>query len=1074
MTGDSAQQEQGEGQATASQRMGPSATSSKITLPMRRRSSMMYDIPTLDPGADNETNTQLQLQQPSRNPNSALLERVVPEDRQDNAPHRQDDLRLVVRKVFLQNAGERGVLSVHELTFLTIIMVDQLGFKDISHKSDWAQVVTALFHQIDAAGRGELNCEQVISLVEGALEYYGVPPPGRVEASAATKASAMALSALAEKHTTGDSRAKVHDFFLRYASLDEAGVPLMSVDELSFLSILLAAELGAETSRLRDWMQVLMKNCRITVASLGADADGLLNEQEVAEIMERSLAHYGIHRPAGRSTPADGTAAITSPQAASGNRLPGSANPAALTTGDARRKKAGTKNALPTKLLSNEYDLDKKLGQGGQGTVYLAKEKGTGYTRVVKFYSKKSAPSPPGEDAKKEFAMLKSLDHPKIQRLYDVFEDHENVYVVGEAYSGGDLTKLVDNATRAGVVVTPLWLLRALRQMLEGVAYLHTQKIEHCDLKEQNVMVARADEWEDPRIIVIDFGLARHFADAFVGVCGTPGYIPPEVWSGEPWSAKGDVHSLGVVLYQLFGAPQRPYPGTTVVEMSKATLEVEPDMSPVAPYPGLEELLSEMFEKYPEHRPTVKDCLESKFFRQDPGRRGRVPLPADVIESMTSAGAQDDIRTAVLADIADRLNFTELRRLGDTFAQIDSNDDGYVEAKELRACLLLDKSVDSSQVDDIVQRLVGDKGQVPYTMFMGQLLASKDAEETELLKKEFAKLDTSGDGSLDKQEIAALMSRPVLSQVLGQRDAAQLMDLMDADHDGLITWEEFRDALRGDKNRTKVAPTQQRLAGRKVARAQAEAMSTVSASASAKVVRRGANGEGVTVGRVKAQLRGSDAAGRTARSGGYPGDSTNSKFRATNAAVGQAYSSHAATLPSQLTPASPASTSLRPTQSGAASSGARPVHLNSGSQNVQNAAQLAMSMPLHTASTASRMPRAPIAAVPRTQSITVAPSVPGARGLQAPGTVASVIPATAVARPASETDHGKCSAATPAAGPRSVFTSHQSIGNPTARDSCGALNMSIPLGTSIPLHAHQSPERTQLGTSLPMSSVRIR
>merc|ERR1712110_966730 len=88
---------------------------------------------------------------------------------------------------------------------------------------------------------------------------------------------------------------------------------------------------------------------------------------------------------------------------------------------------------LDNRNLDDHYDLKKKLGQGGQGAVYLAIDRATGSSRVLKFYDKNNA-NAPLDSIVGELKVLKSLDHPKIQRVYDVFQDNANIYISGEPY----------------------------------------------------------------------------------------------------------------------------------------------------------------------------------------------------------------------------------------------------------------------------------------------------------------------------------------------------------------------------------------------------------------------------------------------------------------------------------------------------------------------------------------------------------------------------------------------------------------------------------------------------------------
>ncbi|CAE7296428.1 CPK1 [Symbiodinium sp. CCMP2456] len=158
--------------------------------------------------------------------------------------------------------------------------------------------------------------------------------------------------------------------------------------------------------------------------------------------------------------------------------------------------------SIPFKQLDQAFVLQKKLGQGGQGAVYLATDRSSKLKRVVKFYNKSCA-NAPVEDIVEEFNLLTSLDHPKIARLYEVFQDHVYIYVVSEPYFGGDLTTCAQKATERGVALNQSWLAGILKQIC-------------------------ATRLQERNVVVIDFGLARDFRKGSSGVMGTPGYMPPE------------------------------------------------------------------------------------------------------------------------------------------------------------------------------------------------------------------------------------------------------------------------------------------------------------------------------------------------------------------------------------------------------------------------------------------------------------------------------------------------------------------------------------------------------------------
>merc|ERR1712203_369036 len=109
----------------------------------------------------------------------------------------------------------------------------------------------------------------------------------------------------------------------------------------------------------------------------------------------------------------------------------------------------------------------------------------------------------------------------------------------------------------------------------------------------------------------------------------------------------------------------------------------------------------------------------------------------------------------------------------------DADNDGVVSADEARAAL--NDSMDSDALEAAVESLVGPEGEVAFTSFMGELLASKAADENRILWREFTRLDTDGTGYLDRNEVAQLLRRPALAHLAGTRDVSDLMSLMDAD-----------------------------------------------------------------------------------------------------------------------------------------------------------------------------------------------------------------------------------------------------------------------------------------------------
>jgi len=545
----------------------------------------------------------------------------------------------------------------------------------------------------------------------------------------------------------------IHALFQEYAEPNSAG---LQIHEFRVLAASLAAELGIDPRRFGDFSVIFHR--------FDVNGDAMIDEKECVMVAESMLRHY-FHE--------------IQPCASRG---------------------VGMLN-LERKELESHYELAEKVGEGGEGAVYMAREKASGHERVVKFYDKSSA-NAPLEEIKDEFLLLRSLDHPKIQRLYDIFEDPSNVYVVAEPYRGGDLRGLVDNAMGRGVHVSTAWLAKIIFQVLQGVAYLHSRYVMHCDLKESNVMIVSDENWQEPSAVVIDFGLARSFT-VRGSMGGTAGYLPPEVWTEGLWTPKGDVHALGVVLFQLFTIEATCFQGRGDKELMHSTLHTMPDFNEITRNykrcTDLPPLVERMLCKDFRGRPTVRECMEDAFFTSRVGRCENDAedfIPSEVVSALGTLSDRTPWQRAISQDIAARLNLAELHGLNEAFAAMDADHDGVITAEEVRQSLALTEAMDPAAIQRVVDSLVGGPdGKVAYTDFMGRLLASEAADANRLLWKEFQALDSQGSGFLRRADIAQLLDRPALAELVSGRGVARLMDLMDADGDGHVSFEEFRRTL---------------------------------------------------------------------------------------------------------------------------------------------------------------------------------------------------------------------------------------------------------------------------------------
>lgn len=157
-------------------------------------------------------------------------------------------------------------------------------------------------------------------------------------------------------------------------------------------------------------------------------------------------------------------------------------------------------------VFSENYKAIKLLGKGSFGEVLLCCNRSTGMQCAVKIISKGNVKrTSDRESLLREIELLKELDHPHIMKLFEFFEDRGYYYLVTEYYSGGELFDEISARKRfnefdAAVII---------KQVLNGINYMHKHNIVHRDLKPENLVLESKNDIK--RIRIIDFGLSTHF-----------------------------------------------------------------------------------------------------------------------------------------------------------------------------------------------------------------------------------------------------------------------------------------------------------------------------------------------------------------------------------------------------------------------------------------------------------------------------------------------------------------------------------------------------------------------------------
>ncbi len=270
----------------------------------------------------------------------------------------------------------------------------------------------------------------------------------------------------------------------------------------------------------------------------------------------------------------------------------------------------------------SHYQVLEKIGEGGMGVVWKARD-----TQLDRDVAMKVLPADavtdPAARARlvREARLASKLNHPHICTVHEVGESDGQVFVAMELVEGQPLS-----ARLAAGALPVEQVLRFGLQLTDALAHAHKRGVIHRDLKSANVVIT-----PEGRAKVLDFGLAKRLKGeteedvttqtletlTTAGtVAGTPAYMAPEQFRGQPADARSDIWALGVMLYEM-ASGMRPFRGTTAFELSSAILNQPP--TPLPPGPGgpaplwLRSVIERCLEKDPARRYQSSDEVRASL-----------------------------------------------------------------------------------------------------------------------------------------------------------------------------------------------------------------------------------------------------------------------------------------------------------------------------------------------------------------------------------------------------------------------------------------------------------------------------
>lgn len=317
---------------------------------------------------------------------------------------------------------------------------------------------------------------------------------------------------------------------------------------------------------------------------------------------------------------------------------------AASTTAEPERLAVGT-------ILADRYKLQRLLGEGGMGAVYLAEHVHMRKRCAIKVLHREIASNEILARFKSEAIAAANIGHPNIAAATDFGElDDGSFFLVLEYVAGDSLRK----ALQGGALPVGR-ALRIARGVLSALGAAHDKGVIHRDIKPENIMLLEGGT--DDRVKVLDFGIAKLDDGALAhdqgrgltrigAIYGTPDYMSPEQATGRPVDGRTDLYAVGITLYEMI-AGSLPFQGAEVVEIlaQHVTKRPPPLTSPRAPTdvtPAVEELVARLLAKVPDERPSdaaeaiamIDEALASLSTKREAPTLGGSPAVA--VEPSTS------------------------------------------------------------------------------------------------------------------------------------------------------------------------------------------------------------------------------------------------------------------------------------------------------------------------------------------------------------------------------------------------------------------------------------------------------
>jgi calcium-dependent protein kinase len=444
------------------------------------------------------------------------------------------------------------------------------------------------------------------------------------------------------------------------------------------------------------------------------------------------------------------------------------------------------------KSVTDMYDLGVSLGSGMSGVVKKIIRKSDGKAFAMKSVSLQNLTGKQLTALRNEIDILKSLDHPHIAKLYEVYtEPGTCVRLILELCEGGELFDRLHLKKR----LDEAWVARLVFRMAGVLRYLHENNIAHRDLKLENWLFR--SKKDDDEIVLIDFGLSHRYRnnEHMHKKVGTSYYVAPEVLKGDYVGVQADVWSLGVIVYMLL-AGTAPFDGADDEAILARIATHKPPNYETGAWKRVssegKDFVSKLLCVNPDERWTAERALSHPWILAQSRSIAaeKKEINDEIYNNLSRFANFSTLKRIAIEAVAFSLPHDDIKNLTNVFEGLDSDNNGYISFAGLKRGLMKHHTISEEECYRIFEALDAEhSGKIHLTEFVAAALQEKYHNDERYLRHAFAAMDHGNTGYITVADLKLLLGKHVSRErALEMIKAAELDDHGD---DHKLSWNEF-------------------------------------------------------------------------------------------------------------------------------------------------------------------------------------------------------------------------------------------------------------------------------------------